>query len=158
VIANPADVLPVFLPRSCNLSRIRESYGLRTYIITVMKSFYQTVAATILLLFLGVSGADCLVPSAQMSNAEKTCCQRMAGQCDMSMAAKHPCCQKIAQWHDDAELNDLSHFAAPPLSSQVAMPGSGLPLDVTAQLSVLPDLLEQPPHAPSAPSVEILRI
>jgi hypothetical protein len=123
-----------------------------------MKLIYQIVAATVLLLFLGGSGADCLVPNARMSDAEKTCCQQMAGQCDMSMAAKHPCCQKITQRHDDADLNDLSHFAVPPIASQVAMLGSGLSLDVTVSLWLLPDLLEQPPHDPPVPSVEILRI
>jgi hypothetical protein len=119
-----------------------------------MKLIYQIVAATVLLLFLGVSGADCLVPNAQMSAAEKTCCQQMAGQCDMSMATKHPCCQKITERHDDADLNDLSHFAA----SQVATPESDFSLDVTMSLSVLPDLPGQPPHDPPIPSVEILRI
>src|SRR5580658_4859686 len=117
-----------------------------------MKLIYQIVSATVLLLFLGVSGADCLVPNARMSDAEKMCCQQMAGQCDMSMAAKHPCCQKITQRHDDdADLNDLSHFAAPPLPSQLAMLGPGLPFDVTVPLSVIPDLLEQPPHDPPVP-------
>src|ERR1700733_14173447 len=96
-----------------------------------MKLIYQIVAAIVLLLFLGVSGADCLAPNARMSDAEKICCQKMAGQCDTSMAAKYPCCQKITQRHDDADLNDLSHFAAPPMSSQLAMLGSGLSLDAT---------------------------
>src|ERR1700745_3236711 len=109
-----------------------------------MKLIYQIVAATVLLLFLGVSGADCLVSNARMSDAEKICCQQMAGQCDLSMAAKHPCCQKITQLHDDADVNDLYHFAAPPLSSEVAMPGAGLSLDATTvSLPVLPDLLGQ---------------
>ena len=103
-----------------------------------MKLIYQIVAATVLLLLLGVSGADCLVPNARMSDAEKICCQQMAGQCDMGMAAKHPCCQKITQRHDDADLNDLSHFAAPPLSSQVAMLGAGLYLDATVSLTSWP--------------------
>ena len=82
----------------------------------------------------------------------------MAGQCDMSMAAKHPCCQKITQRNDDADVNDLSHVVAPPLSSQVAMLGAGLPPDAIVSLSVLPDLLEWRPHGPPFASVEILRI
>jgi hypothetical protein len=123
-----------------------------------MKLIYQIVAATVLLLFLGVSGADCLVPNARMSDAEKMCCQKMAGQCDMGMAGKHPCCQKVMQRHDDADLNDLSHVAAPPLSSPVAMPASGFSLDAAEPPSVLTDLLEQPAHDPAVPSVEILRI
>jgi len=123
-----------------------------------MRLFYQIVAATMLLLFIGVSGADCLVPNARMSAAEKTCCQQMAGQCDMNMAAKHPCCQKIVQRHDDADLNDLSHFAVPPLSTQVGILGTGPSLDVSVSLFALPDLLGKPPHDPPAPSIEILRI
>jgi hypothetical protein len=120
-----------------------------------MKLFYQIVAGIALLLFIGVSGAGCFVPNAPMSDAEKVCCQQMAGQCDMNMAAKHPCCQNIVQRHDDADLNDLSHFTAPPLSSPVAMLGAGLSHDVTV---VHPDLLGRPPHDPPVPSVEILRI
>ncbi len=144
---------------ACNLFHVAESKLAETSIIgTEMKLIYQIVAATVLFLFLGVSGADCLVPNARMSDAEKTCCQQMAGQCDMSMAARHPCCQKIAQRHDDADLNDLSHFVAPPIASQVATLGSGLSLDATVSLWALPDLLEQPPHDPPVPSVEILRI
>src|SRR6266481_2950080 len=95
-----------------------------------MKLIYQVLAATVLLLFLGVSGADCLVSNARMSDAEKICCQQMAGQCDMSMAAKHPCCQKIAQRHDAADLYDLSHFATSPLSLHVATLEVGSSLDI----------------------------
>ena len=148
-----------FFLKTCNLIPSRRiEVGKGVYNRDQMKLIYQFVAATLLLLFLGVSGVDCLVPNVRMSDAEKMCCQQMAGQCDMSMAAKHPCCQTITQRHDDADLNDLSHFAAPLLSSQVAVLGLSLSFDVTVPLSVLPDLQEQPPHAPPAPSVEILRI
>jgi hypothetical protein len=122
-----------------------------------MKPFFQIVAVTVLLLFLGVSGADCLVPNARMTDTEKACCQQMAGQCDMSMAAKHPCCQKNVQRHDDVNTSDLSHFT-PPLFSQVAILGSGLSLDVSVLHAALPDLLRKLPHDLPIPSVEILRI
>ena len=123
-----------------------------------MKSLYQIVAATMLLLFFGVPGVDCLVPNARMSAAEKECCQKMAGQCDMNMAAKHPCCQKIVQHHDDAYLNDYSHFVAPPLSSHVAILEPDFSLHVPEQSFVIFERLGRPPHDPSSPSVEILRI
>jgi hypothetical protein len=123
-----------------------------------MKSLYQIVAAAMLLLFLGVSGADCLVPDARMSAAEKACCQKMAGQCDMNMAAKHPCCQKIVPHHDDADLRDLSHFATPPLSSHAAMLEPGFSLHLPLQSFVLFERLGRLPHDPPSPSVEILRI
>jgi hypothetical protein len=123
-----------------------------------MKPLYQIVAATMLLLFLGASGADCLVPNGRMSAAEKACCLQMAGQCDMSMAAKHPCCLKIVQHHDDAYLNDFSHFVAPPLFSHVAILESGFAIHAPAQSFVLFERLGRLPHDPPSPSVEILRI
>lgn len=124
----------------------------------LMKLFHQIVVAAALLLFLGVSRADCLVPNAGMSDAEKTCCQQMAGQCDRSTAAKHPCCQKIVQGGDEVVLNDLSHFAAPPLSLHVATLGAGSSLDIATHSFFLPERLGRPPHDPPTPSVEILRI
>ncbi|WP_263359272.1 hypothetical protein [Acidicapsa ligni] len=122
-----------------------------------MKSLYQIVATTMLLLFLGVSSADCLVPKARMSAAEKACCQQMAGQCDMNMAAKHPCCQKIVQHHDDAVLSDLSHFVPVPLSLHVAMLDLDFSLHVSDQSFVLFERLGHPPHDPPSSSIEILR-
>src|SRR5882757_4302008 len=96
-----------------------------------MKPLYQIVAAMMLLLVLGVSGADCLVPNAQMSATEVACCQQMAGQCDMSTVATHPCCQKIAHSHDEAVLDDLSHVVASPRYSHVATLDPSPSLDVS---------------------------
>lgn len=123
-----------------------------------MKRIFQIVAATMLLMFFGASGADCLVPGARMGKAEKACCQRMAGQCDTSMAAKHPCCQKIAQHHDDADLYDLSHFAMSPLSLQLATLRVGSSLDIATPSFFLSERWGRRPHDPSTPSNEILRI
>jgi hypothetical protein len=123
-----------------------------------MKRFFQIVAAAMLLMFFGASGADCLVPNAGMSEAEKACCQQMAGQCDMSTAAKHPCCQKIVPRHDDADLYDLSRFATPPLSLHVATLGVRSSLDIATPSFFLPERLGRPPHDPPTPSVEILRV
>jgi hypothetical protein len=82
----------------------------------------------------------------------------MAGQCDMNMAEKHPCCQKVVQRHDDVDLNDLSHFVAPPLSSHVAMLESGFSIHAPEQSFVLYERLGHLPHDSPSPSVEILRI
>jgi hypothetical protein len=124
-----------------------------------MKVISQIVAATVLLVFLGVSGVDCLVPNAQMSVAEKACCQRMAGQCDMSKAAEHPCCKKIAQHSGaDADLNDLSHFPSSTLSLQVATLAPGLSPNVSMPSFAVLQHLGDPPHDPPAPSIEILRV
>jgi hypothetical protein len=123
-----------------------------------MRSLYQIVAATMLLLFLGIAGTDCLVPNARMNAAEKACCQQMAGQCDMNMAAKHPCCQKIVQHHDDAVLSDLSHFVPAPPSLHVAKLELDFFLHVSDQSFALFERLGRPPHDPPSPSIEILRV
>jgi hypothetical protein len=93
-----------------------------------------------------------------MSAAEKSCCEQMAGQCDMHMAAKHPCCRKIVHRHDKAEQKSLAHFASSTLSLPVMMPERDLATDA-------PDLLfrglqqfDHPPHDRPTPSIEILRI
>jgi len=123
-----------------------------------MKPLYQIVAAMMLLLIFGVSGANCLVPDAQMSAAEKACCQQMAGQCDMSTAATHPCCQKIVHRQDEAVLNDLSHVIASPQYSHVATLDPGFSLDVSmASFAISRQVGHSPPSLPP-PSVEILRI
>ncbi|MDQ2840718.1 MAG: hypothetical protein M3Y72_06705 [Acidobacteriota bacterium] len=123
-----------------------------------MKLFFQIVAAAMLLLFLGVSEADCLTPNAGMSNAEKACCRQMAGQCDMNMAATHPCCRKIVQRHNVADLKDPAHFPASALSLQAAALPSGLSIDLSTRSFVFPERLRHPAHSPPKPSLVILRI
>ena len=123
-----------------------------------MKPLYKTVAATMLFLLLGVSGAACLAPDGGMSDAEKACCRKMAGQCDMSGAAKHPCCREIVQRHDVANLNEPSHFTTPVLSSQVLTLGSELFQDVRVPSFALAERFRHPAHDPPNPSVKILRV
>jgi hypothetical protein len=123
-----------------------------------MKPLFQIVAAMMLMLFFGVSGAGCLVPDARMSVAEKACCQQMAGQCDMSMAAKHPCCQKMTQRHDDADLKDLSHLLNSTSSLQTAILEPAFYFPVSIGFSVRFEQSEFPLHDPPDTSVTILRI
>jgi hypothetical protein len=82
----------------------------------------------------------------------------MAGQCDMNMAAKHPCCQKIVQRHDDVDLKDLPHFVSPTLILHAVIPRHDLPSDVTMPSFNIRQQLGDPPHSPPASSIEILRI
>lgn len=123
-----------------------------------MKLTYQIVVAAVLLLILGVSGADCLVPSAQMTLAERACCQQMAGQCDMNTVAKDSCCQKIVQRHDDMDLRELLHFVPQTLTLQVKMLGLDLSPRVSMPSFIFQQQLGDPAHSPPAPSIEILRI
>ncbi len=135
-----------------------EDTGLNLCIVSSVKPFYQIVAATMVLLLFRASGVECSVLNARMSDVEKACCWQMAGQCDRNMAAKHPCCRKIAHHHDDADLNDPSHLVTPALSLHVAALGSGLSLDVSMPSFFLPERLRYPPHDAPKPSVKILRI
>jgi hypothetical protein len=112
-----------------------------------MKPLHQIVAAMTLLLVFGVSGADCLVPNAQMSATEKVAASRW--QCDMSTAATHPCCQKIVHRQDEAVLNDLSHVAT-------LEPGPSL--DVSMASFAVSQRLGRSPHNLPPPSVEVLMV
>ena len=76
----------------------------------------------------------------------------------MGMASKHPCCQKMVQRHDEADLKDLSHVASSTLSLQVATPKQGLSTSVSIPLFNVLQQLGGPPHDSPALSVEILRI
>jgi hypothetical protein len=123
-----------------------------------MKSCYQVVAMAMLLLLLGVSGSDCLVSNGQMTAAEKACCKKMAGQCDMSGSGLHSCCRKVVQHHDDAELKDSPSAAASPVTLQMAALGSDCFLEMPVLSFILHEVVTQPPHSPPSPSIEILRV
>lgn len=124
-----------------------------------MKPFRQLVAVLTLLWFFGVSGAECLVSSAaQMSSADKLCCQQMAGQCDMGMAAEHPCCKKIAP-QNYALLNEEPHRTPTLLSWSLPILGTAFFLRApVTQLFPHFEWLGRPPKAPPSSSITILRI
>jgi hypothetical protein len=75
-----------------------------------MKPFHQLVSVLVLFLFLGAAGTECLSLNAHMNDSENACCQQMAGQCDTSMAAKHPCCKRILR-HGEVDVKNAQHFA-----------------------------------------------
>src|SRR5215472_7338343 len=114
-----------------------------------MRPFRQIIVAVMMLLFIWVSGADCLLPNTSMSSTEKACCQQMAGQCDNSMAAEHPCCQQTVP-SNDAELNVAPHSVSWPFPLHLAI----LELNASLQVPSRPFLRAQrpggPPHEPPA--------
>jgi hypothetical protein len=121
-----------------------------------MKYAYQIVAA-LLLLIVGASGADCLAQCRQMSEAERACCQHMAGQCDMNSAAKHPCCRQVDQQRPDAMLKDSSNRVIPTMLLQSAA-APALRFEVPSPLSLMPACSVFKRYDPPTPSVEILRV
>ena len=79
-------------------------------------------------LFAALPVMACAVPAAAMTQPERECCKKMAGQCgDMGMAKSHPCCQVTATPTDFRALktasSELNHFSlvlfhALPLTAQ----------------------------------------
>lgn len=120
-----------------------------------LNRFSQIVATSLLLLIIGASGTNCLVPNAQMSDAEKSCCRQMAGQCDTDMAAKHPCCRKTVGHHNAALLKNFASVVTLPLSLPVARLGS----DISSEPLIASfEPFTYPSHDPPIPSVQVLRI
>jgi hypothetical protein len=63
-----------------------------------MRVFRQFGALVLLLVMSAVPAMACMVPDAQMSAQERTCCRMMKDQCgQIGMSASHGCCQKTPQ-------------------------------------------------------------
>jgi hypothetical protein len=122
-----------------------------------MKLFHQLVSVVVLFLFLGAAGTECLALNTPMNDSEKACCQQMAGQCDTSMAAKHPCCKKI-QRHDEVDVKNAQHFA--PIMSPLHLSLlDSYSLDEVATRSLAhSEILGRPPTNTPTSSIAILRI
>jgi hypothetical protein len=123
-----------------------------------MKQFRKAVAAVVLLVFVGVPAMACLTPSAQLTEQEKSCCQKMANECgSMAMHGNHSCCQKTRQ-QDSAVVKDATHFLFSQSSVQVADVDVWLSSALSIGHTFGPEQLRHPPPQFSSPFVEILRI
>jgi hypothetical protein len=100
----------------------------------------------------------CMVPDAQMSAQERTCCRMMKDQCgQMEMPASHGCCQKIPQGVLNNALDTKAVAFHPVVATAIWLTASEL-LNPTA---VVGEWIERPEYSPpkSPPStVSILRI
>ena len=122
-----------------------------------MKLLHQLVSVVALFLFLGAAGTECLALNAPMNDSEKACCQQMAGQCDTSMAAKHPCCKRI-QRHDEVDVKNAQHFVPIVLPLYLSILDN-YSLDPVATRSLArSELLGRPPTDTPTSSIAILRI
>jgi hypothetical protein len=122
-----------------------------------MKLFHQLVSVLVLFLFLGAAGTECLASNAHMNDSEKACCQQMAGRCDTSMSAKHPCCKRI-QRHDEVDVKNAQHFVPIVLPLYLSILDN-YSLDPVATRSLArSELLGRPPTDTPTSSIAILRI
>jgi len=124
-----------------------------------MNKFRQLVVVVVALLFIGMSGGECLASNVQMSAADMACCQKMAGQCGSSEAAKHPCCKKV-ETHNEAAVEEAQPLS--PVMWQVNLPASKIdspsPLQTSTPSFSYSELLARPPSLSSSSTITILRI
>lgn len=124
-----------------------------------MKLLGKSVAVLLLLLLLGVPAVACMVPDAQLTEAEKACCRAMANDCgSMDMGSERSCCQKVVQHHDSALVKEISTAVHTGLSLQVAVIPAAIDLTPVGASSPVPDAAWHAPPGTTASSIEILRI
>src|ERR1700704_3939985 len=110
-----------------------------------MKLFAKAIAAAVLLVLLGVPAMACLMPNAQLTEQEKSCCRKMANECgSMGMHGDHSCCQKTRQ-QDAAVVTDATHFMFSQSSVQVADVNLWLSSPLSIGHTSAPERLRHPP-------------
>ena len=104
-----------------------------------------------LVVLFGYPAMACLVPDAEMTEAERDCCKQMAQQCgSMNMPSSHSCCEKEVSRPNSMLGATFAKLIAPALSGAVVceLPQ---PLAIAPQFSAfeLHPLPESPPGASS---------
>lgn len=103
-------------------------------------------------------GMACMVPDAQMSSHERTCCRTMSSQCNQTdMQASHGCCQKTpAGLYDHALRSKTAEFH--PVTVRVIWLTAS---ELVNPIAAVTAWVERPDYSPpkSPPSaISILRI
>jgi len=111
-----------------------------------------------MLLLLGVPAVACMLPGAEMTPEEQTCCREMAEQCgEMGMDPAHGCCTRLQ--HDDIQFLQSTQDARH-THENAGVCIADTPADAALQASVIytvPALEHSPPESPPH-SFFILRI
>ena len=101
-----------------------------------MKLLIKVGVSALALMLAALPVAACVLPSAQMTSAERECCKKMAGQCgDMGMAKSHPCCQPTGSATD---LHALKVASSQDHSSLVVLQGLPISAQGVPCLSLAP--------------------
>jgi hypothetical protein len=109
----------------------------------------------LLALVFGYPAMACLIPDADMTEAERDCCKHMAQQCgSMNMPSSHSCCQKEVSRPNSMLAATSAQLMAPALSGAIVSEPPQ-PLAITPQFSSFE--LAPPPESPPGIS-SILRI
>ncbi len=101
----------------------------------------------------------CLIPDAQLSEAEKACCRQMANQCGkMEMPNGHSCCETTVKPQQSAMLKPAQTLSDHRIILDIAPAAiAASPEQAQAVYSTIRALRHPPPTA-HAPTIEILRI
>ncbi len=121
----------------------------------VIRQFALMVAVVLPLI---TPAMACVLPSAQLTSAERACCRKMALQCgNMEMPASHGCCSKVVptvnQWSAAQLAPNLASAVANATPDLPSVNPFQLPSGLTPEESRRITLPQSPPIVPS-----ILRI
>jgi hypothetical protein len=120
-----------------------------------VKIVRQLASVPLLVLMLGYPVMACLVPDAEMTQAERECCKHMARQCgSMNMPSSHSCCQKEVSRPNAMLRASFAQLIAPALMGTVT---GQAPLPYIAASKVSFFESHPPPESPPGTS-SILRI
>jgi len=120
-----------------------------------VKIVRQLAIVLLLIILPGLPAMACLIPGAEMTEAERECCKHMAQQCgSMNMPSSHSCCQKEVSRPTSMLGATFAQLIAPTLSGAVVgeLPQ---PHIVASEFSLFE--LRPPPESPPGTS-SILRI
>lgn len=120
-----------------------------------VKIVRQLASLLLLIILLGFPAMACLIPGAEMTEAERDCCKHMAQQCgSMNMPSSHSCCRKEVSSPDSMLGATFAQLMVPALSGAV-LSELPQPLVIKSQFSSFE--LHPPPESPPSTS-SILRV
>jgi hypothetical protein len=123
-----------------------------------MKALRQFGVLLLVLVSCLAPAMACMVPDAQMSAQERTCCRTMKDQCgQMEMPASHGCCQKTPQGVRDSALDTKTIAIHPVVGPVIWLAASELVNPTSAVIGWVEHSDYSPPKSPPS-TISILRI
>lgn len=120
-----------------------------------MTTIRQIASALLLAVMFGYPAMACLIPGAEMTEAERDCCKHMAEQCgSMNMPSSHSCCQKEVSRPNSMLAATFTQIIAPTLTGTAVVELPQPPV-IVSEFSFFE--LHSPPESPPSTS-SILRI
>lgn len=120
-----------------------------------MTTIRQIASLLLLGVMFGYPAMACLIPGAEMTEAERDCCKHMAEQCgSMNMPSSHSCCKKEVSRPNSMLVATFAQIIAPALNGTVV---GELPQPFVIASESSPFELHPPPESPPATS-SILRV